>query len=53
MLDEGALEERAQRHYRHRLSLAGEPLHYVAMVAVKRADVPLEWVRDAEAGEAR
>jgi SAM-dependent methyltransferase len=50
MLDEGALEERAQRHYRHRLSLAGEPLHYVAMIAVKRADVPMDWVHDAEAG---
>ena len=42
MLAKGALEERAQRRYRHRLSAAGEPLHYLAMVAVKRADVPLE-----------
>ncbi len=48
MLDEGALEELDRRHYRHRLSLAGEPLHYVAMVARKRAEVPMEWVRDAE-----
>lgn len=48
MLDEGALEQRAQRHYRHRLSLAGEPLHYVAMVAVKHADVPMDWVVKAE-----
>lgn len=52
MLDEGALEHRAQRHYRHRLSLAGDPLHYVAMVAVKRGDVPMEWVEDAEAAGA-
>ena len=42
MLEKGALEERARRRYRHRLSAAGEPLHYLAMVAVKRADIPLE-----------
>ena len=36
----GALELRAQRRYRHRLSVAGHPLHYVAIVAEKRADLP-------------
>ena len=45
MLEQGLLEERAQRRYRHRLSAAGEPLHYVAMVAVKRADIPFESVQ--------
>ena len=45
MLEKGALEQRARRRYRHRLSAAGEPLHYLAMVAVKRADIPLESVR--------
>ena len=44
MLEKGALEERSRRRYRHRLSAAGEPLHYLAMVAVKRADIPLESV---------
>jgi predicted TPR repeat methyltransferase len=37
----GALALRAERRYRHRLSIAGEPLHYVAMVAEKRADLPV------------
>jgi len=41
MLDDGTLESCAQRRYRHRLSIAGEPLHYVAMVARKRGEAPL------------
>ncbi len=41
MLDDGTLELRAEREYRHRLSTSGEPLHYVAMVAHKRAEVVL------------
>ncbi len=36
LLDEGALEERARRRYQHRLDIRGEPLHYIAMVGVKR-----------------
>jgi len=36
LLDEGLLEERARRRYQHRLDVRGEPLHYVAMVGVKR-----------------
>jgi len=39
MLVDGTLERRAQRRYPHRLSVAGEPIHYVAIVARKRADV--------------
>lgn len=46
MFDEGILEQRAQRRYRHRLSMTGRPLHYDAIVAVKHADVPLEWVAE-------
>jgi predicted TPR repeat methyltransferase len=41
MLADGTLELRAERSYRHRLSMTGEPLRYVAMVARKRADVSL------------
>lgn len=41
-LDDGALEMRSQRRYQHRLSVAGEPLYYVAIVAEKRADLPIE-----------
>ena len=48
LMDEGALEVRAQHLYQHRLSLAGDPLHYVAMVAVKRGHALEDWVHDAE-----
>ena len=44
MLDEGVLEQREETHYRHRLSVRGEPLHYVAIVAEKHGDVSREWV---------
>lgn len=40
-LDDGGLELKGERRYRHRLSLAGNPLHYVAMVAQKRGDLEL------------
>jgi len=45
MLDEGVIEERARQQYTHRVSIAGEPLDYVAMVAAKHRDIPLDWVR--------
>ncbi|HEV7804240.1 MAG TPA: class I SAM-dependent methyltransferase [Solirubrobacteraceae bacterium] len=45
MLAEGVVEERARRHYTHRVSIAGEPLDYVAIVATKVRDIPLDWVR--------
>jgi hypothetical protein len=35
LVETGALELRAQRPYRHRLSTSGHPLTYVAMVARK------------------
>ncbi len=44
MLDEGVLTQRDETHYRHRLSVHGEPLHYVAMVAEKCDQLPREWV---------
>ena len=43
MVREGIFEETAARRYVHRLSTAGEPLEYVALVGRKRADVPDEW----------
>ena len=49
MLEEQRLELSGERRYRHRLSAAGEPLHYVAMVARKVDDVPLAWSEEAEA----
>ena len=39
-IEAGVLEIRAQERYRHRISTAGEPLHYVAVVATKRGDMP-------------
>jgi SAM-dependent methyltransferase len=47
MLSEGVIEERASRQYTHRVSIAGEPLEYVAMVATKLRDIPLDWVAPA------
>jgi predicted TPR repeat methyltransferase len=38
-LADGSLQLLADRRYRHRLSVAREPLHYVALVAEKRADL--------------
>jgi len=38
MLEDGVLGECARRRYRHRLSMTGEPLHYVAVVGRKRAE---------------
>lgn len=49
MFREGIFEERARERYTHRLSVAGEPLEYFAVVAEKHHDVPLAWARDAEA----
>jgi hypothetical protein len=43
MLDEGVLEERARVSYTHRVSVAGEDLTYLAMIATKHDDVPLDW----------
>ena len=39
--EDGALELRRDRRYRHRLAVDGEPIHYVAMVARKRGDLEL------------
>jgi predicted TPR repeat methyltransferase len=38
-LDDGTLVLERQRRYRHRLSVAGDPLYYVAMVARKTRDL--------------
>jgi predicted TPR repeat methyltransferase len=49
MFGEGILEERARERYTHRISVAGEPLEYYAVVAQKYRDVPLAWAREVEA----
>ena len=45
MLDDGTLELRQRRLYQHRLATDRQPLHYVAMVAIKRGDVPGRMLR--------
>ncbi|HKJ36452.1 MAG TPA: methyltransferase domain-containing protein [Solirubrobacterales bacterium] len=39
-VEDGTLEEVEKRRFVHRLSAAGEPIHYTAMVAVKRGELP-------------
>ena len=46
MLDEGVIEERTRVSYTHRVSVAGEPLPYYAIVATKCCDVPLDWTEE-------
>jgi predicted TPR repeat methyltransferase len=43
MLDESLARSLARTRYRHRLSASGKPLHYIAVVAEKVADVPSAW----------
>ena len=47
MVREGILEECTRQRYTHRVSVAGEPLQYLAIVAAKHDDVPLDWTRAA------
>jgi predicted TPR repeat methyltransferase len=41
--DSGRLDVVARKRYRHRLAVDRSELHYVAVIARKRGDVPLEW----------
>ncbi len=43
MVDADLLRIEMQHEYRHRFSVTGEPLHYVAVSGVKQDDVPLDW----------
>lgn len=44
LLDENRLDVVSSRRYRHRLSIAGDPLYYTAFVARKVGDVPRAWL---------
>lgn len=46
LVDRGRLVIRAQKRYVHRLSLAGDPLHYVAIVGTKTGNIPKTWLAD-------
>ena len=48
MLADGTLEVRRRQRYQHRLATDRHPLHYVAIVGIKRRDVPASVVRQAE-----
>ena len=48
MLREEPLDLLGKRRYRHRLSMALEPLHYVAIVARKQRDVPRDWLDELD-----
>jgi SAM-dependent methyltransferase len=48
LLETGIIEQRAERVYRHRLATNGDALNYVAIVGIKRGDVPAELVAEAE-----
>lgn len=37
LLRSGAIDERGRRRYRHRLDVAGDPIHYVAIAGIKRS----------------
>lgn len=46
MVNKGMLDIKAREKYCHRLSLAGTPLHYYAMVGVKERDIPQELIEE-------
>jgi SAM-dependent methyltransferase len=49
MLDEGVITKRDEARYRHRLSVHGDPLHYIALVAEKHGELSRAWVEEADA----
>jgi hypothetical protein len=44
MFDEEVIRPLSKERYRHRLSVQGEPLYFVAFVAEKVNDVSLAWL---------
>ncbi len=44
MFAEEVITPLVDEHYRHRLSVRGEPLYYIAFVARKLRDIPEHWV---------
>jgi SAM-dependent methyltransferase len=44
MFAEKTIVPQAEKHYRHRLSVHGKPLQYIAFVARKTGDVPTAWI---------
>jgi SAM-dependent methyltransferase len=48
LLELGIVEQRAEKVYCHRLATNGDELNYVAIVGVKRSDVPAKLIAEAE-----
>lgn len=44
LIQDGIVQMEAYRRYRHRLSVAGEPIYYVALVATKQRKVPTSFL---------
>lgn len=44
MKREGVIEETKRVRYRHRKAVNGDPLYYLAVVATKHGDIPMEWL---------
>lgn len=44
MIEEGILDIQVQKRYRHRLSIEGHPLYYVALIGKKLSDIPEDWI---------
>ena len=47
LFSEGVLKKRAQVGYTHRVSVDGEPLRYLAVVANKQDEIPMQWATAA------
>lgn len=45
MIDNNVVDALATKRYQHRLSVAGEPIYYIALVARKNGDIPAEMVQ--------
>jgi len=48
VLETGIVEQRAEKVYCHRLATNGDELNYVAIVGVKRSDIPAALIAEAE-----
>lgn len=46
MIEEGILDVYIQKKYRHRISINGDPLYYIAIVGKKISDIPESWLTD-------
>ncbi len=48
MIRSGIMHVRVMHRYRHRLSIAGDPLHYMAVVATKESNIPETWLAELD-----